>query len=615
MANIRMMRWGLVAAVLSMGCGVPDSGFPVADEEVGSKAAALTTTAVMALVITSTQVTRDPERTEDPCSTTPGDENKVWSIGHLLKKEAEKTGNTPSNYVSSWMSSWIAGNPSLNGQTVPPLFGPMVRDNWQRFAGGSTSMPLHKAPFWLLAIVSRLDLRKHRPQGEPLGGEVRFVFGFLATQTNNPSCPTTQSDSGSTIIFEYSPNKSNENDVRDFGRRWLEVTNVSSHWEYRNKLAGLTEEVINTGKLLRIRTNEGPSTFNVGGTGAGAWDMGEFEPDPTTKLMRRSTIKQSPTEALAGGTSQPMSDWIWANRDPLLANAIDLEIAETGSNAVARPPIGSYSVPDRFPSPNNTTWFRGSRNILRGGDFWSGSPAPTGFTGAMIPDWVQARFRFSLGTCKGCHAGETGTGLLHIQPPGIPGSEAIRSPFLSGPVSVTDPEWGSGVVRTFDEMARRENDLRALVNQEPVMLPVFGNYYQVRFRATGKCLDSEGNTTADGAPSKLYTCHGNGNQRLALVPAPGQPAGVYNLKYKHSGKCIDVQNASTSPGARIEQRTCDGSRASQRLALEVRTGTVPNSRVLRFKHSARCLVPGNGTTDGTAIIQASCPATGFDLVE
>jgi hypothetical protein len=614
MASLRMVKWGIATAVLSTGCGGMNEGSPVADEQVSGESSSLTNTAVQVLLITSTSVTRDTDRTEDPCSTTPGDENKVWTIGHMLKREAEKTGNTPSNYVTSWMNSWIAGNPSLNGQTVPPLMGPYVRDIWQKFAGGSTSYPLHKAPFSLLAIVNRLDLRKHRPEGEPLGGEVRFVFGFLHTETTSPACPTNTVDSDSTIILEYSANKPNENAVRDFGRRWLDLLNASSNWDHRNKLATLTEEVINSGKLLRIRTNEGPALSTVGGSGPGIWDMGEFEPDPATKLLRRSTVKQTPTEALAGG-SQPMSDWIWANRAALSANALDREVVETGANAVVRPPIGSYSVPDRFPSPNNTTWFRGSLAVLGAGGPLDG-PGPTGLTTETLQEWIDARHRFGLGTCDGCHGGETGTPILHIKPGEFPGSQAILSPFLSGPTTVSDPVWGSGLVRTFDEMKRRENDLRALVNQEPVLLPVFGNYYQIRFRSSGKCLDSEGNTTADGAPSKLYTCHGNGNQRLALVPAPGQPSelNLYNVKYKHSGKCLDVKDASTAFGAIVEQRTCDSSRASQRFSLETRPGS-PNTRALRFRHSAKLLAPQSSTADGTAVVQTGAVSSGFDLVE
>ena len=227
-----------------------------------------------------------------------------------------------------------------------------------------------------------------------------------------------------------------------------------------------------------------------------------------------------------------------------------------------------------------------------------------------------------MGTCRGCHSGETGTAFLHIVAGRrAAGTEASRSAFLSGAVDVPDPA-DPNIVRAFDEMLRRENDLRDLVNGAPVMVPVFGNNYTVRFQPDdgGKCLDSAGNTTTDGAVSQLWTCHGNGNQRLSLVSAG---AGVYNLKYKHSGKCIDVQNGSTSNGARVVQMTCNGSRASQKLTLSVLGGTPPTPapRLLRFQHSNLCLLVQNQATgDGTPIVQGTCPAStdfakGFDLVE
>jgi hypothetical protein len=611
MASMRMMKWGGLASIfLLIGCGpAMDTG---EEEAIGTSTSALSDTANRSLLITTTTVTRDAARTQDPCNAIAGNEDKVWTIGHLLKREAEKNQIAPSTYVSNWMNAWT-GTVTINGQTVPPLVGNNVRTAWQRFAGGSTSLPLHKAPFYLLAIASRLDLRKHRPLGEPLGGEVRFIFGLLEAFANNPPCPTTASDAVSTVIFEYSPVKTNENDVRDFASRWLNLSTMTGS-SYRTALQNLTEEVVNGGRLLRVRTNEGPIAGKVGGT-QGGWDFGEFEPNGTTKFLQRSTIKQSPTMALAGGTSARMSDWIWLNRAGLLANASDIELASAGS-AVMEAPIPSYSVPNRFPG-SPLEWFRGGLNgASNNNEFWNG-PYPTGLPSSELMPWIDARFRFSIGTCRGCHTGETGTRFLHILP-NIPGTEAGRSAFLSGPTSVADPDpvWLGNIVRDFDEMQRRENDLRGLVNQAPVQTPVFGNYYQIRFRSSGKCLDSEGNTTADGAPSKIYTCHGNGNQRLALVPAPGQPSelNLYNVKYKHSGKCLDVRDASTTFGAIVEQRTCDSSRTSQQFSLATRPGS-PNTRLLRFRHSGKYLVPQSSTADGTAVVQTGPPVSGFDLVE
>jgi len=586
---------------------------------------ALSTTANQSLLITATTVTLSPARTADPCSSvSTDDENKKWSLGHMLKYAALKDGIEPSTYVSAWMNAWTSGR-TVNGQTVAPMLGPATRDNWQRFAGGSTALPLHKAPFWLLAIVNRIDLRKHRGPGGPLGGEVRFIFGFLTADANNPPCPTMGYDAGSTIILEYSPNKTKENDVKDYASRWLALSSLSmSGGVYKPELEKLTEEVVKGGRLLRIRTNEGPSAVSVGGSGGGRWDLGEFEPDPVTHLLRRSTIKQAPTMALATG-SGPMSNWIWANRGDLFTNAFDFEVARSGNRAVTDPPIGSYLVPDTL----SGGWFRGGLNTV--GDpactatldpgcavsTWQG-PLPTDMPSELLNDWIQARFRFSVGTCAGCHSGDTNTQMLHIFPqePG-PGAEANRSPLLSGPLTVDDPAF-PGFSRSFDEMQRRENDLRNLVNGVPVGLPVLGNNYTVRFQNSGKCMDSIGNTTNNGALSQLYTCNGEGNQRLSLVSVG---TGVYNLVYEHSGKCVDVVNAATNLNARVEQRTCDPTRASQKLTLGVLGGSVPNPRFLKFQHSDKCLqVLNQGLTNGSAIVQGTCPtsnefAKGFHLVE
>jgi len=533
----------------------------------------------------------------------------------MIKREAEKNGIAPSTYISSLMNAW-RGTVSINGQTVPPLLGPTVAGWWSMFAGGNTNYPLHKAPFFLIAMTSRLDLRMHRPAGEPLGGEVHFVFATLGAQQNNPTCPTVMYSPVTTIIFEYSPAKADDNQVRDYARRWLDLSNLSGS-AYLTALQNLTEEVINNGKLLRIRTNEGPETGKDAGPvfGSTGWDLAEFEPNPTTKLLQRTTIKQSPTMDLAGNNSQQLSDWIWSQRDALYANAFDYEVGRIGTRSVTMLPIGNYSVPDKF--PGTQTWFRGSLNRVAsaGVEYWSG-PNPTGLPAGSEGDWSDARFRFSVGSCRGCHGSDTGTAFNHIRA-NQPGTEPHLSDFLLGSVNVTDPVTGAG--RQFDEMFRRENDLRNLVNGSPVMLPIFGNNYEVVFRNANKCMDSLGNTSNDNAAAVIYGCHGNANQRLSLVPAG---SGFYNLKFKHSGKCLDVKSGSTQTGAAVVQLTCSSASNSQKFTLDALwNGLGPVPRMLRFKHSNLCLqVSNQGTADGTALVQATCPgssdfAKGFDLVE
>ncbi len=581
------LAWAPLLA--SLGCGSADlAGGELGEpEEVGSQSSALLSdTAKRALVITDLTVVNNSTRTKDPCNSVAGDEDKTWTIGHLLKKEAQRYGLDPTTYVNKWLTAWTTET-TINGQTAPTGEGPNVQAAWTRFGGTSR---LDKAPFRLLAIVNRVDLRAHRPNGEPLGGEVRFVFGMLdPPHTGAITCPSPYF-SNSTIIAEYSPVKADENAVLDWGKRWYDLAGLPFGSSYRLALQALTEDVINSGRLLRIRTNEGPT---------GTWFMSEFEPHPTTHYLVRSTIKQAPTMALADGTSTNLTSFI-------SANVLNLGALEYRPRTQLYAPIGSYLVTDKFSGTN--TWFRGSVNRIDSsvsGSFWNAPKA------AIDPTtWSNARHQFSLGTCNGCHGRESSTGILHIAPRASDTAAGL-SGFLSGAMSVTDPV--DGRVRVLNEIGKREDDLLWLAGGGQVGTPVFGNYYKLMASTGGLCVDLEGNGLNDGALVKQYPCHGQGNQRLSLVY---QGSSNYNLKFKHSGKCLDIENASTQSGARVIQKTCTNS-TSQRFTSRITSGG--GARAFQFIHSGMCFVPKDQSTATAAqLVQVNCAntdASGFMFIE
>jgi hypothetical protein len=326
--------------------------------------------------------------------------------------------------------------------------------------------------------------------------------------------------------------------------------------------------------------------------------------------MERSTIKQSPTMALAGGTSNSLGQYIADNRLALQTN-------EQRGRGFNYEPIGDYLVPNQF---GNGTWFRGGFNNIinsqNGNAFWN-APNVAALPAAQ---WSNARHLFSVGTCSGCHGRETGTGFLHVIPHN-PGEQAGLSLFLSGSHTVSDPVTGAS--RTFNTMAGREEDLSWLATGGAVGTPVFKNYYEMVFATGGRCLDSEGNNSNENALVKAYSCHGNANQRLVLVPlgtatTPTQGVqSLFNMTFKHSGKCLDVQNDSTSSGAKLVQRTCDGTN-SQKVWLSGTNGPTYN-RLFHFMHSDLCLMVENlNTADATQVVQAACTyadAQGFKFVE
>lgn len=595
--------WGIARgiccslALLGSGCGEAAQDFSE-DENVGETSSALTSYATKALLITDLSVVRNSARTSDPCNAVAGDENKVWTLGHLLKKEAEKNGKTANDYVKSWLDAW-ATTATVNGQSFTPILsalsGPTVRANWAKDA--QDNYLLHMAPLKLIAIVNRLDLRTFRPLGEPLGGEIRFVFAPmlsgrpLVTPTPADGRCMTQTDELSTIILEYSPVRSNENAVVDWAKKWHALGSMTMDGSYRTALANLTEEVVNSGRLLRIRTNEG---------GTGNWKLTEFEHHPTTKLLVRSTIKQSPTEALHTQSSTSLGTWI---RD----NEAKLQGLKPQPRTFRRPsPVAAYALPDKFPGTN--TWLRGGFNNQP-------SDLSLGFWNATNPGmwqgaWDEARHLFSLQTCNGCHGKETATAFNHIASSNT--GAAKLSGFLSGTISVTDPV-NSSIVRQFNEMGRREEDLNWLVTDGWVGVPVVRNEhaggqnaamnYKLVFLNSSKCLDLEGASQSENGLVKLWSCHGGDNQRLALVDR-GQ--SVTSLMFKHSGKCLDVENGSTANLAKVVQKTCDSNSNSQKVSMWFSASQT--GRTFKFQHSNRCIqVQNNSGSDGAQIVQETCP--------
>jgi hypothetical protein len=78
---------------------------------------------------------------------------------------------------------------------------------------------------------------------------------------------------------------------------------------------------------------------------------------------------------------------------------------------------------------------------------------------------LEARHKFSLATCNGCHTRETGTQFLHIAPRNA-GSEAMLSEFLTG---LNQPKDDPGnpdptVTHTFHDLLDRQMKLDATAN-------------------------------------------------------------------------------------------------------------------------------------------------------
>ncbi|HET9531347.1 MAG TPA: hypothetical protein VFQ92_13405, partial [Blastocatellia bacterium] len=386
------------------------------------------------LVIRDPRVIEDPARTFNPC-TGVGTPLGKWTFGHLMQQMANRaaTGIKPNKFVKEWLKQWQK-NQVINGRVVPrrSQIKSLIIDPWQQASGGpGKPLDLAKAPFRLLAIVNRVDLRDSSASGSGNAGEARFVFGALG-----PGCLPLQF----TVIFEYGIERADCQALRAWARQWSDLGSLElGSPEYNAALEAITEQFVPAGiapgkqngsALNQLRTNE--IALN------GPWELREFRLSEAGKL-RQVTVKNTPDLSL--------------NQTAVLASFVN----ENEADILAE----RHVVPDQFPPGN--PFLAGSSLMPTNKVFWNNA------AGGPLISSREARHKFSLQTCNGCHQGETETAFTHIQPTPF-GTPAGLSSFMTG-VSVVDPSDGSPI-REFNELQRRAADLDRLVNS-PCLLELF----------------------------------------------------------------------------------------------------------------------------------------------
>jgi hypothetical protein len=366
--------------------------------------AACTIDSAEELIITSLPVVEDPVRTA------PGG---AWHFGTLVRAMA---GNQdPSALVRQWLRTWNTMQ-TVNGILLPPRQEMMTKvlGVWEQ-RGGGPGQPLDfsKAPFRLLAIVNRMDLRNPGVQA----GEGRFVFGVLDAAGNPLEF---------TVILEYALPGGTPEAIQAWARDWHELGQLGlGHPNYKVKLQALTDRFTKAGvmagrphgsALNQLRTNE-VALSNL-------WEMREFVLTSTGLLP--ATVKRTPDFGFEN--TNALRDFILANQAAVLAER--------------------HTVPESL----NGVRFLASRSPVPDDFFWRVPGVPG-----------EARHKFSLNTCSGCHSRETGTDFTHIAPRAA-GRVSALSAFLRGG-SLSDPV--SAVSRSFNDLSRRAADLKTLVCGTP----------------------------------------------------------------------------------------------------------------------------------------------------
>jgi hypothetical protein len=178
---------------------------------------------------------RDLAVVEDSTRTTG---TGVWTFGHLMQRLAGSPDPAVvSSFTMDWLNTWMvdqSGDQVPGGQPFPetvrarPSIKTVIIDPWRSASGcaptGACTLDMTKAPFRLLAIVNRVDLRQISTDCSPYGcefgntaansGEGRFVFGAL----NNFGSPLLF-----TVIFEFKLPGFDGFDAQQWARRWHEL--------------------------------------------------------------------------------------------------------------------------------------------------------------------------------------------------------------------------------------------------------------------------------------------------------------------------------------------------------------------------------------------------------
>ncbi|MDX3521415.1 RICIN domain-containing protein [Streptomyces scabiei] len=124
-------------------------------------------------------------------------------------------------------------------------------------------------------------------------------------------------------------------------------------------------------------------------------------------------------------------------------------------------------------------------------------------------------------------------------------------------------------------------------------------FYKLVSVRSGKVLDVNGFSTADGTRIQQWTDQNTANQQWRLKSAGG---GYYELVNRNSGKVLGVAGNSTAQSAATEQQT-DSSATSQEWRIDDVSGS-SGAVTLTSRRSGQVLdVSGASTAQGAAVIQ------------
>jgi hypothetical protein len=428
--------------------------------------------AAKSVFITDPSVVRDFTRTYDPC-TDSGAGDGPWSFGHLMKQMAAPAGIPASLFVEQWLEHWLSAQ-NENGFTAParPLAQNLI-DDWRAASGGG-ELDLAKAPFRLLAIVNRTDLGTVAGSIGGYGGptlafdgrgEMRLIFGLVIPPSypfkNYNSFGGAVNDGGCllepfTTIFEYSILRDTCVEIKGWNAQWSALDAMSFGPAYNAALEAITDQLTaanaapgrpNGSALAQLRTNDFTfGQFNPGPPVAFPWEMREFRIPGPMGFLEQVVVAE--TADLTHNNQAWTGNWI--------------------DDTEGQPPPFFFPAAYGASPPNALA---AASPVPASSFFWGGAGSLDPAGEASDRD---ARHKFSLAACSGCHARETDTIFVHVdnRTPTL-ASPALLSAFLTDPVvTVADPAVPA-FTRQFGDIARRQDRQQDIENASCSAGPFF----------------------------------------------------------------------------------------------------------------------------------------------
>ena len=396
------------------------------------------------VLIKKTDVVNDPCRTTWTAPFCTAESRGKWTAWQLFTQMAG--GADPSPLIHALFKTYYTTGQVVNGvELTERTLAKDVIIGWRR-QSANCLMPddltqpclldKNKAPFRLLAVHNREDLRTGQGGYGGPSGEGRLEFNILKFNKNIPQEAAKKSEAS--LIFEFRLPSLGGINAADNAKKWadrwhkLSEPALQADKEAYNKhlQTQITDVFATTANLSQVRSAEieyGP----LGGLSK-SWSFREFELKcPAVQPNCGATQKQLIPRAVAQTPDSSMNK-------PVNKTKLESYINQPG--LIANLFAGTNIVPDTFPNPNSP--FRGAESLASKASnsnnrvLWGVNKDTLEMITVEGAKPFEARHIFGLNTCNGCHYDETNTNDFLFVASREPGNESILRPFLATPTTM-----------------------------------------------------------------------------------------------------------------------------------------------------------------------------------